>query len=121
MEIAEKKEKPFWETDRELFWAREFSGPAADLMKLPVGTVFHVRNGGWDGAITEKDGRKAVWVFATDKDIPINETNRYGLSLEDVKLPKERENAAEGEKDGAAEQKIEDEGIEIMSDEKDMD
>lgn len=105
MEIAEKKEKPFWETDQELRWGEVFSGPAADLMKLPVGTVFQVRNGLWDGMIDEKDGQKGVWVFGIDKYVPINETNRYGLVLENVILPKEREN--EGKKDGAAEQETE--------------
>lgn len=110
MEIAEKKEKPFWETDQELRWGEVFSGMAADLMKLPVGTVFHVQNGDWDGVIDEKDGQKVVGVFQTDKYIPINETNRYGLILEKVILPKEREN--ESKKDDAAEQETQDHYIE---------
>ena len=110
MEIAEKKEKPFWETDQELRWGEVFSGMAADLMKLPVGTVFHVENGNWDGVIDEKDGQKVVGVFQTDKDIPINETNRYGLVLGNVILPKEKENG-DG-KDDAADQEAQDHYIE---------
>ena len=110
MEIAEKKEKPFCETDRELRWGEVFSGMAADLMKLPVGTVFQVQNGFWDGEIDEKDGQKVVLVFQTDKYIPINETNRYGLVLGNVILPKEREN--DGGKDDAAEQETQDHYIE---------
>lgn len=95
---SDNQEKRFWETDMELRFGNDsFSAPAADLMKLPVGTAFHVVNGEWDGEIVEKDGKKAIHVFETDNVITINETNRYGLALSNVVLPQEQENSKEEE------------------------
>ena len=80
----------FWETDEVIYYGADDCCKCfkADLEKLPVGTIFEVDNGGWEGTITEHDGTKYVKI-SSDKEIYASSCY---VGIENVRLPNDNEN-----------------------------
>ena len=83
--VAERK--PAWITDEKIQWSNAgniYTGYAADLTKLPIGTEFIVQNGGWYGKIVEHNGEKRVQVGS---DALFLRPDVLVVAIENVKMP----------------------------------
>lgn len=62
-------------------------GNVTDIYMLPIGTIFKVWNGMWDGEIVKYNGDKGFYMPEIDKVSIIDKDYDYGLILMDIKLP----------------------------------
>lgn len=85
--VAERR--PAWITDEKIQWSNAgniYTGYAADLTKLPIGTEFIVQNGGWYGKIVERNGEKLVQIGS---DTRLMHPNALVVAIENIKIPEE--------------------------------